>query len=127
MPMPAVHATLIDCLTHPGNGAIATLALRGPEAWSSVRALWHAPLPPEPGTDKFYLGRLGEDATLCDAVVLAARQGEIELHCHGGVEVVRYVQELFAARGARVCSPRELAGGGSRIHRLAVEQLMQAP
>src|SRR4051812_21115334 len=104
--------TLIACLTPPGKGAVATLAIRGPLAWAATRELFQAnkPLPETPDANRTWLGRLGEEAR--DQVVLAVKQAEpavwLELHCHGGVEVIRLVAELYERRGVRVVPWQEL-------------------
>ncbi len=106
--------TYIACLTPPGRGAIATLALRGPNAWSLVRDLFQLPsprhLPSEPEPGRFWLGRLGETGAM-DEVVLAVRQKMpvpwLEVHCHGGMEVVGLFKEVFCRRGVRECSWEE--------------------
>jgi tRNA modification GTPase len=60
--------------------------------------------------------------------VLAVKRQGVELHCHGGVEVVRFIEELFTARGVAVCSWWELThSSASRLGLLAQEQLMNAP
>ena len=41
--------TVVACLTPPGTGAIATLALRGPSAWAIVRRLFRPQVPLEAG------------------------------------------------------------------------------
>jgi tRNA modification GTPase len=55
-------------------------------------------------------GRLGED--LADEVVVAVVQSSpepsLEIHCHGGAQVVSWLIELFAARGAAPCAWPEL-------------------
>src|SRR5690348_11902756 len=91
--------TFVACLTPAGTGAIATLALRGPRAWEVVRQLFRPlsssapPLPAEPEPGRVWLGRLGDG--LSDQIVLtvpraaAARAPRVEVHCHGGREVVR--------------------------------------
>jgi tRNA modification GTPase len=121
-------ATLIACLTPSGAGAIATLAVRGPRAWPITRSLFQGQLPETPVPGRFYLGRLGEETNACDEVVLAIKPDWLELHCHGGVEVVRFIQGLFSARGIGVCFCQELiSAGASRLHRLGLEQLIYAP
>lgn len=98
--------TYIACLTPPGRGAIATLAVQGPHAWEMTRALFEgaAPLPAVPEAGRFWFGRLG--AELRDEVVLAVARTapvpRLEVHCHGGPEVVRLLQETYALRGATV-------------------------
>ena len=93
----------ISCLTPPGVGAIATLAIVGPQAWQTVRSLFHgpAPLPPEPVGGRTWHGWLG-DETRDDVVIhadLTRAGGWVEVHCHGGVEVVRLLLETFERRG----------------------------
>jgi tRNA modification GTPase len=120
--------TVIACLTPMGSGALATLAVRGPQAWAMAQSLFRQRLPDKPAPGKFYLGKLGEQATACDEVVLAVRPDWLELHCHGGVEIVRFIEELFVARGARSGSWQELTlADVSPLRRLAHELLVQAP
>src|SRR5262245_3133647 len=116
------------CLTPPVAGAIATLAVRGSDAWPVTRALFRGKLPDQPMPHRFYLGRVGEGAEPGDEVVLAVKPEWLEIHCHGGVEVMRFLQELFAARGVNVGSWEEVTGAGdSRLRRLARQELVQAP
>jgi tRNA modification GTPase len=113
--------TFLACLTPPGTAAIATLAIRGPDAWRLVRELFTplkrrvdvdrpsgSPLPDVPTQGRIWLGRLGAGHQEADEIVLTVRETQpwtcLELHCHGGREVVSWLQELFAARGARVVS-----------------------
>ena len=112
--------TLVACLTPPGQGAVATLAVCGPRAWEAVRPLFRprsgAELPAEPQPGRFLLGRLGGE--VADEVVLTVKRGGpsnggeatsplLELHCHGGRANVRFLLDLLAARGLRVCDWRE--------------------
>ena len=109
-------ATWVACLTPPGASAIATIALRGPRAWEIARALFKpltptgAPLPEQAPPGRFRLGRLGID--LADEVVLAVKRGGtapwIEIHAHGGIEVVRMLIEAMASQGAQACTWQEL-------------------
>jgi tRNA modification GTPase len=116
--------TLAALLTPPGTAAIATLGLCGPRAWQVLRELF-APagtpgrqLPVEPRLGPFWYGRLGEDprGTAADEVVVAVRRTDplprIEINCHGGREVVRYLLELLEARGVHVCPWQELERHG---------------
>jgi tRNA modification GTPase len=63
----------------------------------------------DPQIGPIWLGRLGEDTA--DEVVVAVKESApvpwVEVHCHGGPEVVRLLLELFAARGLQVCSWQE--------------------
>jgi tRNA modification GTPase len=97
--------TLITVLTPPGKAAIATLAVRGPKVWEWTRTLFRpkqAELPAEPIAKKLWFGKIGLEAA--DDVILAVKEispsVSIEVHCHGGIEVVCMIQELFVARGA---------------------------
>ncbi len=129
---PPEPPTLTACLTPPGTAAIAALAVRGPRAWAVVRALFRPTsgraLPAEPEASRFWLGKLGEEGRGgSDEVVLAVKRGGpspwLELHCHGGREVVRLLQEVLAAGGAEVCPWEELerrtADGPVRAEALA--------
>jgi tRNA modification GTPase len=133
--------TLVACLTPPGTAAIATLALRGPLAWQAVRDVFRphsrsgTPLPPAPEPGRMWVGRLGEASAggPSDEVVLAVRAVEpwpgLEVHAHGGVEVVRWLLELFRARGAVVCSWQDFEARttGDRLCALALAELTRAP
>src|SRR5262249_21182795 len=112
--------TYAALLTPAGTAALATLALEGPRAWQVVSELFRPlagkqawpPAKREPG--QFWLGRLGEQpqGPAADEVVLAVQRmtpvPRVEVHCHGGVEVVRWLLETFAARGVQVCSWQDL-------------------
>jgi tRNA modification GTPase len=110
-----VTETVAACLTPPGTGAIATLALRGPAAWEIVRSLFHArggkPLPDVPEVGRVWLGRLGAGAA--DEVILGVKASEpvpwVEVHCHGGPQVVDLLTEAICECGARACSWQEFA------------------
>jgi tRNA modification GTPase len=119
--------TVIACLTPAGAGAIATLAVRGPKAWSITRSLFRTQLPEMPITGKFYLGRLGADADACDEIVVAVKPEGIELHCHGGLEIVHFLQELFVTRGAISCHWQDLPHDLSPLQALARNQLAHVP
>lgn len=124
--MNAADPTQVACLTPPGRAALATLGVRGPRAWEIVRRLLRPrsktvklPEHPEPGA--FWLGRLGGE--LADEVVVAVENAgtelSIEVHCHGGPEVVRLLIETLSAEGAEPCSwqhfARALIGPGTRV------------
>jgi tRNA modification GTPase len=105
--------SIAACLTPPGQGALATIGLVGPRAWDAVRPLFRRPggkeLPDAPSAGRFWLGRMGEE--VADEAVLAVRRAGpvpwLEVHCHGGREVVRYLLDLLASRGVRVCTWQE--------------------
>ncbi|MBI2808256.1 MAG: 50S ribosome-binding GTPase [Planctomycetes bacterium] len=120
--------THVACLTPPGKAAIATVALRGSLAWSIAHRLFKpraGALPHEPSTGRFFLGKLGPD--LGDDVILAVKhdlpESEIEVHCHGGIEVVRCIVELCEAEGATQVPWPQFLGAEGRF----LEMLAQAP
>ena len=99
--------TVVSCLTPVGVGAIAVLALHGQRAWSAVRVLFrpasNKPLPeelPEAGT--IWFGHFGGDG-LADEVVVTVKQTTpqpwLEVHCHGGRQVVDWLIELLPRYG----------------------------
>jgi tRNA modification GTPase len=100
----------VSVLTPAGTGAIATVEVAGPRAWEIVRALFRPagpkPLPEVPELHRFWFGTLG------DEVIVAVKQVEpeprVEVHCHGGRRVVRWIVEQLVASGGReppVASP----------------------
>jgi len=109
-------ATPVACLTPPGRGAIAVLAIRGARAWEAVRELFRThstnskKLPTNPELGRIWLGRIGEkdSATAADEVVVTAVQTDpvpwVEVHCHGGVEVVRWLMEILEKQGCQLLS-----------------------
>src|ERR1051326_3485894 len=107
----ALTETYVACLTPSGVGAIATLAVRGPQAWTVMCDLFRprSPLPAQPMIGPIWLGRLG--AELADEAVLSVKQIQpvpwVEVHCHGGREVIRLLLEAFSASGVRLCSWQE--------------------
>ncbi len=102
--------TWIACLTPPGQSALATLGLYGPRAWPALRNLFRrrdgSELPEEPTGGHFWLGRLGGE--MADEVVVAVKRIEplpwLEVHGHGGREVVRFLLELFREQRLQLCS-----------------------
>jgi tRNA modification GTPase len=93
-----VSDTTVSLLTGPGTGAIATVQVRGPRAWELAKHLFRPagkPLPDQPELNRFWFGACGSDE-----VVLAVTGADaIEVHCHGGRRVVRWVIEQFVSLG----------------------------
>src|SRR5262249_19274434 len=114
--------TLIACLTPPGRAAIATLALRGPDACTLLGDLFSPRLPVAPERGAIHLGRL-ELAGAEDTVVVSVRETHpvpwLEVHCHGGPEVGGLRLGLFTRRGAAACAwpdfLRAIGGEPSRV------------
>jgi tRNA modification GTPase len=98
-----VSDTRVSVLTPAGTGAIATVAVAGPRAWEIARQHFRPAggksLPETPELHRFWFGKLADG----DEVVLAVKATEpepaVEVHCHGGRRVVRWVVEQFLAGG----------------------------
>src|SRR5262249_14786524 len=118
--MTTTASTYAALLMPAGTGAIATLAVAGPRAWAVASELFRPhsgkeKWPPAESTPaRFWLGRFGDwpAGPTADEVVLAVPRlhptPRVEVHCHGGVEVVRWLLEVLAARGIQVCTWQEL-------------------
>jgi tRNA modification GTPase len=122
------------CLTPPGQGALATLGVCGPHAWEAARAVFRprsGELPAEPSAGRFWLGRMG--AEVADDVVLAVKRAGpspwVEVHCHGGCQVVRFLTELLLGQGLRACTWQEFVRNTSdnSLSALAAAALAEAP
>lgn len=102
--------TWIACLTPPGQSALATLGLYGPRAWEALRSVFRRrsgdELPESPMAGRFWLGRLGGE--VADEVVAAVKRAEpvpwLEVHGHGGREVVRFLIDVFREQGLQFCT-----------------------
>jgi tRNA modification GTPase len=125
----------VACLTPPGQGAVATLAVNGPRAWEVVRPLFRTrgggELPVDPTAGSIFVGRLGIE--VADEVVLAVKRvgpsQRLELHCHGGRANVRFLLDLMAARGLCVCTWHEFLQrtAADSLHAAALIALAEAP
>src|SRR5579871_5661822 len=101
--------TWFSCLTPPGQSALATLGIYGPHAWDALRPLFRLrsgkELPAEPVAGRFLLGQLGGE--IADEVVVAVKRVApvpwLELHGHGGREVVRFLSDLLREQGLQPC------------------------
>jgi tRNA modification GTPase len=129
-----LNSTWIACLTPPERGAIATLGVYGPDAWNAARQFFRprkGELPATPRPGRFWLGRLGHD--LHDEVVLAVKRVApacwLELHCHGGREVVSYLHDLFVSHGLRPCPWPDFLGltSADSLQADAAAALAEAP
>jgi tRNA modification GTPase len=112
--------TIVAPATPPGRGAVAIIRLSGPRAIEIAQKLWH----PRRAAAQFIPRqlRLGDirdpgngamlDRAMC--VMMPAPHsltGEhvAELHCHGGVYLIRKIVALAAAAGARLAEPGEFS------------------
>ena len=91
-------------LTPPGTGAIAVIAVSGLDAWPLVLRRFRPAgktRPESPTLHAVRLGTLGDGAG--DEVVVAVTQVSpavtVEVHCHGGPQVVRMLCAMLDAEG----------------------------
>ncbi|MCI0702521.1 MAG: 50S ribosome-binding GTPase [Planctomycetia bacterium] len=139
--------TVVSLLTPPGTGAIATVEVSGPRAWELARQLFEPagkPLPELPELHPFWFGTLGNDEVIlavtgplpCGRGSLGASSNEprpqgsgptttVEVHCHGGRRVVRWVIEQFVAHGCIERNPGPSGQGFDSCD--TIELLQQAP
>lgn len=109
----------VSLLTAPGSAAIAVVEVRGPQAYPLAKQLFAPagkPLPDAPEVGRFWFGTLG-----ADEVVLSVTDAEaIEVHCHGGPRVVRWVIEQFTLNGAeeRTRTPHSQSEGFAMLQRV---------
>jgi tRNA modification GTPase len=102
--------TWVACLTPPGQAALATLGLLGPRSWEALRSVFRlrsgSELSRQPVAGRFWLGRLGGE--VADEVVVAVKRVEpvpwLEVHGHGGREVVRFLLERLSEQGLQTCT-----------------------
>ena len=90
--------TAVSLLTPPGTGAIATVQVLGPRAWELARQLFKTagkPLPELLEANRYWFGTLGSD----EVILAVTADDTIEVHCHGGRRVVRWVMDQFLANG----------------------------
>ncbi len=111
--------TIVAPATPPGRGAVAVIRLSGPDAIRITESLW-SPFGKRSVTPReLRLGAIRDPATgstldeaMC-AIFPAPRTltGEdvAELHCHGGVYLVRRILALAADAGARIAEPGEFS------------------
>ena len=98
----------VAVLTPPGTGAIATLEVAGGQAWEIVRKIFRPangkPLPESPVLHRTWFGTIG------DEVILAVKQIEpepvMEIHSHGGPQVVKWLLQQFEQSGAKPADER---------------------
>jgi len=100
--------TYLAQLTPKGKSAIATIAICGPNAWEIMRRVFRPrnkkPLPVEANAGNIFLGRLGLGHG--DEVVLSFKSAIplcLEIHPHGGIQVVSMLLEFLQAQGAILC------------------------
>jgi len=109
--------TIVAPATPPGEGGVAIIRLSGPRAVDFLGLVFQGKTPATTmSTHHLYHGHLvNRDAEHVDevlAVVMRAPHsytGEdvVEVHCHGGTQILRNVLDLFLDAGAIMATPGE--------------------
>jgi tRNA modification GTPase len=105
-------------LTPAGTAALAVIAIRGPRAWPLISSRFE-PLavrgwPPERiQAGDFWLGRFrASERGLVDHLIVVVDRADdqtwLEVHCHGGREVVRWICEILETEGIATVSWQRL-------------------
>ena len=101
--------TYLARLTSPGKSAIATISLFGPQAWEIILKVFKPrnkkPLPVLPAEGDVFLGRLGQGHG--DEIVLGCKRTRpmnLEIHPHGGTQVVAMLLDFLQVEGATLCN-----------------------
>jgi tRNA modification GTPase len=112
--------TIVAPATPPGRGAVAIVRLSGPRAIEIAHKLWH----PRRRSSRIIARQLHfgdirdpQDGKTLDCAMCVLMPGPqtltgediAELHCHGGVYLVRRVVALATAEGARIAEPGEFS------------------
>jgi tRNA modification GTPase len=112
--------TIVAPATPPGRGAVAIVRLSGPQAIEIAQKLWYprhvsAQITPR----QLRLGDIRDpkNGKMLDRAMCVMMPGPhsltgehvAELHCHGGIYLVRKIVALAAAEGARIAEPGEFS------------------
>ena len=109
--------TIFAPATPPGEGGVAIVRLSGPEAENCLAGFFVGRRPvAQMESHHLYHGRLcRRDGLLVDEVMVVVMRaprsytGEdvVEIHCHGGSQILRGVLDLFMGTAARLARPGE--------------------
>ena len=126
--------TVVACLTAPGSSALATVGVVGPNAWEVVRPFFQPRgrrVPQLGQENQHWLGQF-VSGDMKDDVVLTLTgttpRQRVELHCHGGRTVLRWVLDSLIAAGAVEVSWQNWIEytAARRIHAITEYALTQA-
>jgi tRNA modification GTPase len=114
---PPAADTIVAPATPPGDGGVGIVRLSGPQAEALLAAAFRGRRAPAAmASHHLYHGRLCRpDNTPLDEVLVVIMRaprsytGEdvVEVHCHGGSQILRSSLDLFLAAGARLARPGE--------------------
>lgn len=115
--MPTVD-TIVAVATPPGEGGLGIVRLSGPQSVACLRGAFRSKstTPEQMESHRLYLGGLynGRGELIDEVMAVVMRQprsytGEdiVEVHCHGGTQVMRSALDRFLEQGARMAGPGE--------------------
>ena len=124
--------TIVAPVTPPGEGGVGIVRLSGPHAVTYLKSSFRSKTNPEEfDSHHLYYGQLfnSDDVRLDEVLAVVMRSprsytGEnvVEVHCHGGIHVMRSVLDLFLAAGARMAAPGEFTQRAFLSGRLDLSQ-----
>lgn len=114
---PPASDTIVAPATPPGEGGVGIVRLSGPQSESLLAKAFHGRTTPAAmASHHLYHGHLcRSDGTPIDevlAVIMRAPHSYtgddvVEVHCHGGSQLLRCILDLFLSAGARLAHPGE--------------------
>lgn len=125
--------TYVALLTPPGRGALATIEVRGPDAWSFTQDCLDRPVvqsatePHRPWLRKFR----GPEGTHEELIVAFPTGNTARIHCHGGQAACESILAAITAQGAtrvtwqEFADPARVALAGALTERTALVLLDQ--
>lgn len=109
--------TIVAPVTPPGEGGVGIVRLSGPMAVSYLKNTFRSKAKDQEfESHRLYYGQLfnADNVRLDEVLAVVMRSprsytGEdvVEVHCHGGVQIMRSVLDLFLSAGARMAAPGE--------------------
>ncbi len=109
--------TIVAPVTPPGEGGVGIVRLSGPHAVTYLKNAFRSKTKhKEFESHLLYYGQLfnADDVRLDEVLAVVMRSprsytGEdvVEVHCHGGIQIVRSVLDLFLDAGAKMAAPGE--------------------
>ncbi len=109
--------TIVAPVTPPGEGGVGIVRLSGPRAVAYLKNSFRGKtVDQEFESHRLYYGQLlnADNVRLDEVLVVVMRSprsytGEdvVEVHCHGGIQIMRSVLDLYLDAGARLAAPGE--------------------
>ncbi len=109
--------TIVAPVTPPGEGGVGIVRLSGPQATTFLTSCFRTKKAIDAmESHRLYYGKLvkSDDVRLDEVLAVVMRSprsytGEdvVEVHCHGGTQIMRGVLDLFLDAGARMAAPGE--------------------